>query len=204
MDERLNEYIIPENFIDEGRCFRGLFKTRNFIEGLIVALILGSPSLLIPFSAIEYKIGFCFVTFGLPFAITYSGFNGDATSVFVKYAHRWFKNKDLMLYDDKLKVLKETPLEYMESKDSVRDNIIDKVENIRSKVIRDTSDEEYIEGETFVFEEDEEIEKLLVEMPDEMRKVQVLKEEDIAENESENGEADDDEIDLTEKLEITL
>jgi len=200
MEEKQNVYIIPENFIDEGRCIRGMFKTRNFIEGLVAALILGFPSLLIPFSAIEYKIGFCFVALGLPFAVVYNGFNGDATSVFLRYARHWFKNKDNMLYDEKLKVLKETPLDYMESQPSARDNLIDKVESIKEKVIRQ-NDTEYIEGETFVFEEDEELEKLLVEMPEQMRIVKPKEEvEEVVETEKESG----DEIDLAEKLDISL
>ncbi len=200
MEEKQNVYIIPENFIDEGRCIRGMFKTRNFIEGLVAALILGFPSLLIPFSAIEYKIGFCFVALGLPFAVVYNGFNGDATSVFLKYARHWFKNKDNMLYDEKLKVLKETPLDYMESQPSARDNLIDKVESIKEKVIRQ-NDTEYIEGETFVFEEDEELEKLLIEMPEQMRIVKPKEEvEEVVETEKES----EDEIDLAEKLDISL
>lgn len=29
--------IIPENFVDTGRCFNGLFRTRNLIEGAVMA-----------------------------------------------------------------------------------------------------------------------------------------------------------------------
>lgn len=200
MEDKQNVYIIPENFIDEGRCLKGMFKTRNFIEGIIAGLVLGFPALIFPFSTIEAKIGACFIAIGLPFAVVYNGFNGDATSVFLRYARHWFKNKDNMLYDEKLKVLKETPLDYMEAQPSARDNLIDKVESIKDKVTRQ-NDTEYIEGETFVFEEDEELEKLLVEMPDELRIVKPKEEEVIAD---ETETKDEDEIDLSEKLDISL
>ena len=39
--ERVNEYLIPMNFIDESRFLNGIFKTRNFVEGSIMGGTVG-------------------------------------------------------------------------------------------------------------------------------------------------------------------
>ena len=49
-EEPLYTCVIPENFVDTGRCFSGMFKTRNLIEGIIASgpflyIILNTKSL---------------------------------------------------------------------------------------------------------------------------------------------------------------
>lgn len=50
--EQLNIYNIPANYSDSGRLFGGMVQTRNLIEVLIIAGILGYLELQIPFEFI--------------------------------------------------------------------------------------------------------------------------------------------------------
>lgn len=58
---------IPVNVTDSGRCFNGLFRTRNVIEGLILA---AGPALLVGFffnpAELTLKIQVLTVAAGLP------------------------------------------------------------------------------------------------------------------------------------------
>ena len=76
--ERVNEYLIPMNFIDESRFLNGIFKTRNFVEGSIMGGTVGIifwALISAPFEAkLSLIIGIAFPFFMLGL----SGINGDA------------------------------------------------------------------------------------------------------------------------------
>lgn len=60
-DEQPNVYNIPENFIDESRIIKGIFKTRNFIEGALIALFVAAFAWFIPIENVNIRI-FAIVT----------------------------------------------------------------------------------------------------------------------------------------------
>ncbi len=63
-DEALDTLVIPENFVDTGRCFNGMFRTRNLAEGVIFAAL---PAYLLVNSSltIERKIIVTVVVVGI-------------------------------------------------------------------------------------------------------------------------------------------
>ena len=54
--ERKSVYTIPDNFIDEGRVVRGMFRTRYFMEGLAMALVVAFFISFIPLHGLKEKI----------------------------------------------------------------------------------------------------------------------------------------------------
>ena len=98
--ERVNEYLIPMNFIDESRFLNGIFKTRNFVEGSIMGGTVGIifwALISAPFEAkLSLIIGIAFPFFMLGL----SGINGDAFSTFVFNALTWVRTRGTMLYNN--------------------------------------------------------------------------------------------------------
>ena len=54
--ESYKTYQIPENFVDDSRIIKGMFRTKNFIEAVIMVLIALIPAMLIPVQTISQRI----------------------------------------------------------------------------------------------------------------------------------------------------
>ena len=76
VEEPLNTYVIPENFADTGRCFNGMFRTRNLVEGAILAapIAYGVSKVNLP---LNQKAVLMTLTAGLVFFGCLTGINGD-------------------------------------------------------------------------------------------------------------------------------
>ena len=95
--EELREYLIPDNFIDESRIVNGMFKTRNFAEGVIMALAVALLANMIPTQSFETKVS-VLVFFCTPFFLLgIQGINGDTVSTFLRNALSWGKTKGIMI-----------------------------------------------------------------------------------------------------------
>lgn len=79
-EDKPKVYDIPENFIDESRIVNGMFETRKFIEGVIMALIVLPIGLAIPASDFNTKIMIVTSVCGPLFLLGNAGFNGDPIS----------------------------------------------------------------------------------------------------------------------------
>lgn len=161
MDKRdqAERYIIPENFIDESRIINGLFRTRFFVEGSVLALASAVPVLLIPVSA-RVKI-MLLISVSCPlFIIGCTGINGDTLIQFVRSFISWKKKTDVMLYDSNCHALSDAPGEEIMSGIDPKDLLIDVINDVRENVLYRNSDEELVEGVNFEFREDADIKAL--------------------------------------------
>lgn len=155
-------YNIPDNFIDESRILKGMFKTRNFIEGIVLALIGLIPGLLLTAnsSSIQTKLMVITLFCGPFFLLGNYGFNGDSIFTTLKYIRKWSQNRRILLYNTNSKALKETPLNHMMSQPVAKDKVLDIVDEFREKRRLKNAEEKYIEGETFEFKSDSELAEL--------------------------------------------
>ena len=156
-EDKPRVYAIPENFIDESRIVRGMFKTRNFIEGLIMGGISAIPALFIPAESFNTRVTLI-TAFAAPlFLLGNNGFNGDPISTTLKNARNWFRIRSLMLYNSGTRALKEAPLTVMMERPQASDKILDILDIIKENRREKAAKVKYIEGETFEFAEDSEL-----------------------------------------------
>lgn len=153
-EEKVKIYDIPDNFIDESRIFNGIFKTRNFVEGVVMALIAAIPALLIPASTLNTRIVILIAICGPFFLLGNAGYNGDPISTTILHAKAWYQGRGIMLYNANSRALKESPLAYMESTELPRDKLVDMVNNWKNARRQRNERMVYIEGETFEFIDD--------------------------------------------------
>ena len=147
-------YIIPENYIDESRAINGMFKTRNLIEAVILACFAMLISLRLPTSEITTKITLA-VIFGVPaFILGVTGIGGDPLSVAIATFFRWARDKGVMLYDSKPRILTQTPLNKMMNRTLPKDQLLELYGRYKKSRLEKHLLQDYVEGENFVFEPD--------------------------------------------------
>lgn len=152
--ERIREYNIPMNFIDESRVINGMFKTRNFIEGCFLAALVGLPCWVGVHAPFEMKISLV-VGLALPFFLVgISGINGDPLSTFLRNAVSWMRARGTMLYNYETRALAQAPIKTMMEEAGMNDRILDFVDSIKEKAAQKRRDNPLVEGEDFVFAED--------------------------------------------------
>ena len=156
-EDKPRVYSIPENFIDESRVLKGMFKTRNFIEGLILGGISAIPALFIPAESFNSRV-MIITAFAAPmFLLGNNGYNGDPISTTILNAKNWFSSRGMMLYNTGARALKEAPLTTMMEKPQAKEKLLDLWDGIREERRKRAAAVEYIEGETFVFAEGREL-----------------------------------------------
>lgn len=198
-DQDNNEtiYIIPENYIDESRIIKGMFKTRFFIEGLIFGLIfLFIGHFVIKTESFDARITIDIFFAAFPFMIGVHGINGDPVSVYVKNAFKWLLHKKIMLYNDKPQPLTESPLDSVFHQTMIKDKLLQVFDNMREKQYQKKIGETFVQGENFEFSKDVDIADLVV---DEKK----IKEKPV-EIELEIVEDEEDEVELTNPFEIVI
>ena len=134
-----------------------MFRTRNFIEGVILGGISAIPALFIPVDSFNTRV-MLLTAFAAPlFLIGNNGFNGDPLSTTVKNARKWLSSRKLMLYNSGARALKEAPLTVMMERPQASDKILDVLDSIKEARREKAAKIQYIEGETFEFAEDSEL-----------------------------------------------
>lgn len=95
--------IIPENFVDTGRCFNGLFRTRNLIEGAIMAAPIAyvTTHLELP---MNQKIVVTAVLAGGILLFGATGINGDSVVEFFTHLFAYRKKKRTAKYNPRVKM----------------------------------------------------------------------------------------------------
>lgn len=109
-EEDLVSCPLPKNFADSGRCFNGMFRSRNLFEGVcfsapLVYLILHTDL------AYDTKIMLICVTAGLIFMLCIVGINGDSLTEFVWHLILFSRSKRVTKYNPRVK--RETTPEYL-------------------------------------------------------------------------------------------
>lgn len=101
-EESLETYVIPENFVDTGRCFNGMFKTRNLLEAILFD---AGPAYLclnanLPF---EQKTVLTILVAGSIAAFMLAGINGESVLEFIGHGWTYRKNKRVAKYNPRVK-----------------------------------------------------------------------------------------------------
>lgn len=151
---RRKTYIIPDNFIDEGRIINGMFRTRYFVEAVILAVIAAMFALLIPVEKVTNKITLVVFIAGPFFALGITGISGDPLSVAAKNVVHWIQTRSLMLYDSNPRALVTTPLDKMMNQTLTKDQILEYIERSRQQRLEKRAQEQLIEDENFRFAAD--------------------------------------------------
>lgn len=157
---------IPVNVTDSGRCFNGLFRTRNLIEGLILAAI---PAVLVWLffhpAQLTFKIQVLTVSAGIPLVAGIFGVPPYSLVEFIVLFSRYSKGKHYAKYNPRLKW--ETtpeflfhPLEEPFVKQIM--NAIDLIMNkdpkeqneVDTNITNPTHNEQFIEDESYLIEHD--------------------------------------------------
>lgn len=150
-------YSIPDNFIEGGKLFSGTVKTRNFIEGVIYGGILALIALQIPVSTINTRISLVLFMAAPGFLLGMFGVNGDPFSVFIRNVYQWRKNRKVMLFNGTAQARKDDIVDKMLAQETPQEILMKNLRSMKEK--RESTEETYIEGQDFVFEEDEELTK---------------------------------------------
>lgn len=200
--ERLKRYRIPENFIDEGRLFKGMVRTRFFLEGCVMALIAAIPAFLIPVASKAQRISVVVIICGIPLLLGVVGINGDPISVVLRNLKNWRSSRGVMLYNTETVALKTAPLTASMNEKRAADTLIEMAEAYRENKQRKMDEEVFVEGVTFQFAQDPDLRRLKA------KKLETGQEEDLA-VEEELHEEPEVELELEihpaeEPIEITL
>lgn len=102
IDEELKTCIVPENFVDTGRCLNGMFRTRNLIEGLILAIPI-AHFVIQSSLPMNQKIVFTAVAAGSILLFFITGLNGDSVTEFILNVISYNKKKRVAKYNPRVK-----------------------------------------------------------------------------------------------------
>lgn len=180
-EESLITYVIPENFIDTGRCFNGMFRTRNLLEGIVLA---GPIAYLLAHTNLEtnQKIILIAIIAGGLFLGCINGINGDSLFEFIIHAFNYKEKKRVAKYNSRVKF--EASPQYLTKNDKEvpRDKIMRVVENFNIEE-EDISRDVYDPIKKEVFEDDLDV----LEKPDDLKsKKELRKEAKIRKTEEKN------------------
>ena len=150
-------YTIPDNFIEGGKLFGGTVKTRNFIEGATLGILLAGISLLFEVETIQFRIALTIMMAAPGFLLGVFGINNDPLSVFLLLVRNWRKNRKLMLFNGSVRSRKDNIVDRMLEQKTPQEILAEGLNTIRSR--NEADKETYIEGINFVFEDDTEYTK---------------------------------------------
>lgn len=131
-DEELETHVIPENFVNTGRCFNGMFQTRNLIEGVAFAVIPAYLCINAPLG-FEKKTVLTVVVVGVIMAIMLAGINGDSFLEFVGHGLAYRKKKRVAKYNPRVKTEAKPGYLTENGGDLPRDKIIRLYNSIRNR-----------------------------------------------------------------------
>lgn len=157
---------IPVNVTDSGRCFNGLFRTRNLIEGLVLAAV---PGLLVwnlfnP-DAITLKIQVTTVVVGIPLIAGVFGVPPYSLVEFITLFAKYQKGKHYAKYNPRLK-WETTPdflfhgleepfaKQIMNAIDLLMNKDPESKNDIDTNITNPTHNEQFIEDEDYLLEHD--------------------------------------------------
>lgn len=150
-------YHIPTNFKDAGYVFNGMIAVRNAIDAVVFGLIGFIIASLLPFSGDGALSGYILFV-GIFGMIGFSGIRGIPVSVFLVDAFRWRGRRKPYLYNHHGTSFSMTAAELMLTEPQFRNKIADALDKMKESMASRRT--EYIEGETFQFAEDPELEAL--------------------------------------------
>lgn len=116
-------YKIPDNFIDDSRAFRGMFRTKYLIEAIIMSIPFLLLSLLIPADTTAKRVTISTIFVCGPFILGISGIQGDSVFTFLKNFFKWRKKDGIHLYNFESRSLINTQTDNMMDEEDIRTKI---------------------------------------------------------------------------------
>lgn len=153
----MREYRIPTNYKDAGYIFNGMIATRNAIDAVVLGIIGFLVAKALPFKG-EGALSGYILFIGLFAVIGITGIHGIPVSVYATDAIRWRKRRKPYLYNHHGQSFSMTAAELMLSEPQIRDKLADTLEKLRHSF--SSKEIDYIEGQTFQFAPDPELEAL--------------------------------------------
>lgn len=150
-------YHIPTNFKDPGYIVNGMIAVRNAIDAVAMGLIGFLLASLLPFNKEKALSGYILII-GLFTMIGFFGIRDIPVSTFLADALRWRGRRKPYLYNHHGTSYSMTAAELMLSEPQLRNKIADVLDKLQESMTSKRID--YIEGETFRFAEDPELEAL--------------------------------------------
>lgn len=179
-EKQANIYVIPENSFDTGYVFGGQFKTRNFVEGVIVT----APFLGIFLHGwtklgwdVESTIAYCLILCAAIFICVVHGVGGDSLFEFLVRVVKFRKNQRISKYNPRIKTELEPGYLYHDDTMLPREKLKQAIEIVKNKIVgggdgpisADIMDEDL----RVYYDDDEDF----VEKPDELKSKAELKAE---------------------------
>lgn len=156
--DRRQIYYIPDNYIEEGRILQGSVKVKNLIQGICIALPMGLLGWALG-SSLKAKIVLTIVLAGPLLLIGVIGYNGDSLFTVFKSFNEWRKGKSMKLYNPKPTPFYVSPTETIFATEQTRDKIVGAYEERQKRRIEEHLNQNYVEGENFVFADDPTVQK---------------------------------------------
>ena len=156
-------YYIPENFIGESRIWQGRIRTRYLIDSVILGLLGGIIGIVLLFTVmanadISAKITVAVITLAPGILLGQLGYNGDPISVAFMNFLSWRKNNQIRLFNTNMRLLGTDPVKAISEMETGKDKLVSKYQSWIEKKREEKESQEYVEGETFEFEEDPDME----------------------------------------------
>ena len=179
-EKQANIYAIPKNSFDTGYVFGGQFKTRNFVEGVVVTLpflgifLYGWAKLGLDF---ESTVAYCFILCAAVFVSVVHGVGGDSLCEFIARVVKFRQNRRISKYNPRIKT--ELEPDYLLHDDTMlpKEKLKRALENIKSKVVGGSDEPisaDITDDDLQVYYDDDED---FVEKPDELKSKAELKAE---------------------------
>lgn len=155
--ERPSIYIVPENFIDESRVLSGMFKTRNVVEGCVIAALLVLLLKEIPISTFSTRVSVLCTGGAAGLFLGVVGIGGDPLSTFLAAAIQWLCKRRVMLFNGNIRVRLVSPIEAVMGQELPQDKMIAAVDRWREARQNSGEQIQWIEGENFDFDNDDDL-----------------------------------------------
>ena len=179
-EKQANIYAIPKNSFDTGYVFGGQFKTRNFVEGVVVTLpflgifLYGWAKLGLDF---ESTVAYCFILCAAVFVSVVHGVGGDSLFEFIARVVKFRQNRRISKYNPRIKT--ELEPDYLLHDDTMlpKEKLKRALEHIKSKVVGGSDEPisaDITDDDLQVYYDDDED---FVEKPDELKSKAELKAE---------------------------
>ena len=191
---RQEPYRIPTNYTKAGKVFRGMIPLRNMIDAVILGIFGVLVASLLPLEGDAAISGYILII-GLFAVVGIIGIQGTPVSVYVIDAVRWLKRrKHPFLYNFHGGTFTVSAADVMLSEPQLRDSLADAIDKVRAAMA--PKKPVYIEGETFQFADDPELERLkaaqrALDEENESEENEILAEEDSSINTQEPAESGD-------------
>lgn len=145
-------YQIPDNYIEGGRVFNGMFRTRYFIEGIVLGFVGLFISQLPNYSTTQSSVIVHILLIAPLFLIGLVGINDLPISIFLANCIRWKRKKAIYFFNGKPRSQRVRPVDMLMHSVTVRDRVIAAIQHLRAS--KDAKDYNYVEGVDYVFRED--------------------------------------------------